>query len=151
MRLPTLTDWGLSDRKFSTQLQKAGVSPRVCEGCVKGSVHSLWTRADACDKFFRRLQLSKIRKSRGLEKFGEGVSGNRELMRDHIPKARDVGQFLSISKTVICTSMTKVLEYERDYMCNKCRHVFSVQADFEQYYSFSPPTHCPSEDECSSF
>ncbi|KAI4873588.1 hypothetical protein NFI96_003512 [Prochilodus magdalenae] len=32
VRLPILTDWGLSVRKFSTQLQ------RVCEGCVNGSV-----------------------------------------------------------------------------------------------------------------
>uniref|UniRef100_A0A8B9RG44 DNA helicase MCM9 n=1 Tax=Astyanax mexicanus TaxID=7994 RepID=A0A8B9RG44_ASTMX len=74
-----------------------------------------------------------------------------ELSRDHIPKARDVGHFLSVTGTVIRTSVTKVLEYERDYMCNKCRHVFSVQADFEQFYSFSPPSHCPSEDECNSF
>ena len=29
VRLPTLTDWGLPERKFSTQLQRAGVRPRV--------------------------------------------------------------------------------------------------------------------------
>ncbi|KAI2652204.1 DNA helicase MCM9-like protein [Labeo rohita] len=74
-----------------------------------------------------------------------------ELTRDHIPKARDVGHFLSVTGTVIRTSVTKVLEYERDYMCNKCRHVFSVQASFEQFYSFAPPTSCPNEDGCNSF
>lgn len=74
-----------------------------------------------------------------------------EMTREHIPKARDVGHFLSVTGTVIRTSVTKVLEYQRDYMCNKCRHVFSVQADFEQHYSFTPPSRCPSEDECGSF
>ncbi|XP_062858615.1 DNA helicase MCM9 [Trichomycterus rosablanca] len=74
-----------------------------------------------------------------------------ELTREHIPKSRDVGHFLSVTGTVIRTGATKVLEYQRDYMCNKCRHVFSVQADFEQHYSFEPPTRCPGEDECSSF
>ncbi|XP_056619591.1 DNA helicase MCM9 isoform X1 [Triplophysa dalaica] len=74
-----------------------------------------------------------------------------ELTRDHIPKARDAGHFLSVTGTVIRTSVTKVLEYERDYMCNKCRHVFSVQADFEQYYTFTNPTNCPNEDGCNSF
>ncbi|KAK2864296.1 hypothetical protein Q7C36_003450 [Tachysurus vachellii] len=74
-----------------------------------------------------------------------------EMTREHIPKARDVGHFLSVTGTVIRTSVTKVLEYQRDYMCNKCRHVFSVQADFEQYYTFTPPGRCPNQDECSSF
>ncbi|XP_073672839.1 DNA helicase MCM9 [Garra rufa] len=74
-----------------------------------------------------------------------------ELTRDHIPKARDVGHFLSVTGTVIRTSVTKVLEYERDYMCNKCRHVFTVQASFEQFYTFTPPTSCPNEDGCNSF
>ncbi|XP_067274786.1 DNA helicase MCM9 [Pseudorasbora parva] len=74
-----------------------------------------------------------------------------ELTRDHIPKARDVGHFLSVTGTVIRTSVTKVLEFERDYMCNKCRHVFSVQASFEQFYTFTPPSSCPNEDGCNSF
>ncbi|KAL1254009.1 hypothetical protein QQF64_016238 [Cirrhinus molitorella] len=74
-----------------------------------------------------------------------------ELTRDHIPKARDVGHFLSVTGTVIRTSVTKVLEYERDYMCSKCRHVFTVHASFEQFYTFTPPTSCPNEDGCNSF
>ncbi|XP_026060609.1 DNA helicase MCM9 isoform X1 [Carassius auratus] len=74
-----------------------------------------------------------------------------ELTRDHIPKARDVGHFLSVTGTVIRTSVTKVLEYEGDYMCNKCRHVFSMQASFEQFYTFTPPTSCPNEEGCNSF
>ncbi|XP_061560128.1 DNA helicase MCM9 isoform X2 [Phycodurus eques] len=73
-----------------------------------------------------------------------------ELTRDTIPRSRDVGHFLSVTGTVIRTSVAKVLEYERDYMCTKCRHVFVLQADFEQFYSFVPPVACPNPDGCNS-
>ncbi|KAK1888537.1 DNA helicase MCM9 [Dissostichus eleginoides] len=73
-----------------------------------------------------------------------------ELTRDTIPRSRDVGHFLSVTGTVIRTSVAKVLEYERDYMCSKCRHVFTAQADFDQFYTFVPPS-CPSPDGCESF
>ncbi|XP_075940507.1 DNA helicase MCM9 [Anarhichas minor] len=74
-----------------------------------------------------------------------------ELTRDTIPRSRDVGHFLSVTGTVIRTSAAKVLEYERDYMCAKCRHIFTVQADFDQFYIFVPPVACPNPDGCNSF
>ncbi|XP_073349545.1 DNA helicase MCM9 [Pagrus major] len=74
-----------------------------------------------------------------------------ELTRDTIPRSRDVGHFLSVTGTVIRTSVTKVLEYERDYMCTKCRHVFTVQADFDQFYTFNQMVACPNPDGCNSF
>ncbi|KAM4695014.1 DNA helicase MCM9 [Discoglossus pictus] len=73
-----------------------------------------------------------------------------ELTREHIPKTRDVGHFLSVTGTVIRTSLVKVLEYEQDFMCNKCKHVITVKADFEQFYTFSPPTACNNEEGCNS-
>ncbi|KAJ7341882.1 hypothetical protein JRQ81_007523 [Phrynocephalus forsythii] len=73
-----------------------------------------------------------------------------ELTREHIPKTRDVGHFLSVTGTVIRTSLVKVLEFERDYMCNKCKHVFGVKADFEQYYTFCRPSACKNEEGCNS-
>ncbi|XP_026174528.1 DNA helicase MCM9 isoform X3 [Mastacembelus armatus] len=74
-----------------------------------------------------------------------------ELTRDIVPRSRDVGHFLSVTGTVIRTSVVKVLEYERDYMCSKCRHVFMVQAEFDQFYTFVPPVACPNPDGCNSF
>ncbi|KAM9666516.1 DNA helicase MCM9 isoform 1-T1 [Trichechus inunguis] len=73
-----------------------------------------------------------------------------ELVREHIPKTKDVGHFLSVTGTVIRTSLVKVLEFERDYMCNKCKHVFVVKADFEQYHTFCRPSSCPSLESCDS-
>ncbi|XP_009643487.1 DNA helicase MCM9 [Egretta garzetta] len=73
-----------------------------------------------------------------------------ELTREHIPKTRDVGHFLSVTGTVIRTSLVKVLEFERSYICNKCKHVFVVKADFEQYYAFCRPSACLNEEGCNS-
>ncbi|KAM7367504.1 hypothetical protein PAMP_013796 [Pampus punctatissimus] len=74
-----------------------------------------------------------------------------ELTRDTIPRSRDVGHFLSVTGTVIRTSVAKVLEYKRDYICVKCRHVFMVKADFDQFYTFVPPAACPHPDGCNSY
>ncbi|NXK29850.1 MCM9 helicase, partial [Piprites chloris] len=73
-----------------------------------------------------------------------------ELTREHIPKTKDVGHFLSVTGTVIRTSSVKVLEFERSYICNKCKHVFAVKADFEQYYTFCRPSACLNEEGCNS-
>ncbi|KFW68229.1 DNA helicase MCM9, partial [Pygoscelis adeliae] len=73
-----------------------------------------------------------------------------ELTREHIPKTRDVGHFLSVTGTVVRTSLVKVLEFERSYICNKCKHVFVVKADFEQYYAFCRPSACLNEEGCNS-
>ncbi|XP_053301649.1 DNA helicase MCM9 isoform X5 [Pleuronectes platessa] len=74
-----------------------------------------------------------------------------ELTRETIPRSRDVGHFLSVTGTIIRTSVAKVLEFERDYMCDKCRHVFSMQADFDQFYASVPPVNCPNPDGCNSY
>ncbi|KAK3103220.1 hypothetical protein FSP39_017519 [Pinctada imbricata] len=68
-----------------------------------------------------------------------------ELHRTSLPRTADVGCFLSIIGTVIRTTVVRMLEYEREYICTKCRNVFSVQADFEQYYSVCKPSKCSNE------
>lgn len=35
-------------------------------------------------------------------------------------------------------------------MCAKCRHVFVLRADFEQFYAFVPPAACPNPHGCNS-
>ena len=52
--------------------------------------------------------------------------------------------------TVIRVSTVKLLEYEREYICCRCKQVFGVKADFEQFYSIPKPTKCPSSKECNS-
>ncbi|KAK7907018.1 hypothetical protein WMY93_015630 [Mugilogobius chulae] len=73
-----------------------------------------------------------------------------ELTRETIPRSKDVGHFLSVTGTVIRTSDAKVLEYQRDYMCAKCRHVFQISAEFDQFYTFVVPVACPNPERCES-
>lgn len=74
-----------------------------------------------------------------------------ELVRDKLPKTADVGRFLSITGTAIRTSLVKLHEYERPYICLTCKHAFTVTTEFEQYYTAKKPTVCqnPSGD-CKS-
>jgi len=73
-----------------------------------------------------------------------------ELTRERLPKCKDVGCFVAVTGTVIRCSMTKLLEFEREYMCDKCRGTFSVQAEMEQNYEIPRPSVCPSVDGCNS-
>ncbi|KAM5163357.1 DNA helicase MCM9 [Mantella aurantiaca] len=111
------------------------------------------------DNALRRATMSFIRSNSQHDRFImkqnlhariTGLPVCPELTREHIPRARDVGHFLSITGTVIRSSLVKVLEYEQDFMCSKCKHVLTVKADFEQYYSFTPPTACTNEEGCNS-
>ncbi|XP_033127245.1 DNA helicase MCM9-like isoform X3 [Anneissia japonica] len=73
-----------------------------------------------------------------------------ELMRIILPKNCDIGKFVSISGTVIRGGAIKLLEFEKDFMCSRCRTVFTVQADFEQFYRDCKPEGCPFEEGCGS-
>ncbi|MEQ2241779.1 DNA helicase mcm9 [Ilyodon furcidens] len=64
---------------------------------------------------------------------------------------RDTASFGEISgSNSFFAEAQKVLEYERDYICTKCRHVFKVQADFDQFYTFVQPVGCPNPVGCNS-
>ncbi|XP_061174591.1 DNA helicase MCM9-like [Saccostrea echinata] len=73
-----------------------------------------------------------------------------ELHRTTLPRAGDVGNFLAITGTVIRTTVMKMLEYERDFLCTKCRNVCTVQADLEQFFNLAKPSKCSNET-CNSF
>ncbi|XP_022245079.1 DNA helicase MCM9-like [Limulus polyphemus] len=71
-----------------------------------------------------------------------------EIQRATIPKAADVGKFMCITGTVIRSTSVKLLEYQRQYTCNKCKHVFTVEADVEQHFILPKPARCPNPDGC---
>ncbi|XP_046559638.1 LOW QUALITY PROTEIN: DNA helicase MCM9-like [Haliotis rubra] len=68
-----------------------------------------------------------------------------ELTRTTLPRTSDVGSFLSVTGTVIRATVVRILEYEKEFICTKCRTVFSVKADFEQFYSMVKPSKCTNE------
>ena len=72
-----------------------------------------------------------------------------EIWRDRVPKSIDIGRFLVMEGTVIRTSSAKILEYKKEYMCTKCKNVFSLQANFQLHYAVPTPTSCPINMECN--
>ncbi|XP_076818817.1 DNA helicase MCM9-like isoform X2 [Clavelina lepadiformis] len=72
-----------------------------------------------------------------------------EIWRDRVPKAKDVGCFLALEGTVIRTSSAKILEFKKEYMCNRCKNVFSLQADFQLHYAVPTPQTCPVTTDCT--
>ncbi|XP_037542028.1 DNA helicase MCM9 [Nematolebias whitei] len=79
---------------------------------------------------------------------------HHEDILQHVADTHDEGTH---HHSVVVNAMTlfeanmEVLEYERDYMCIKCKHVFKLQADFDQFYAFVPPVGCPNPAGCNSF
>ena len=73
-----------------------------------------------------------------------------EVCRDRVPKSQDIGQFLSVDGTVIRTCGAKVLKSRAEYLCQKCKCAFVVEADFKQNHSFTAPLSCPVTPGCPS-
>ena len=72
-----------------------------------------------------------------------------EIWRDRVPKSIDIGRFLVMEGTVIRTSSAKILEYKKEYMCSKCKNLFSLEADFQLHYAVPTPTTCPVNANCN--
>ncbi|XP_023933953.2 DNA helicase MCM9 [Bicyclus anynana] len=65
-----------------------------------------------------------------------------ELHRTVFPKNVDIGCFLKVTGTVVRVTQTKMLEYQRKYICMKCKFENLVEADFENRYILKAPTKC---------
>lgn len=65
-------------------------------------------------------------------------------------RSSDINRLVSVSGTVIRTGAIKMLEYEREFVCTRCKHKFIVQADMEQYNVIVKPSICPSNKDCTS-
>ncbi|XP_028413182.1 DNA helicase MCM9-like isoform X2 [Dendronephthya gigantea] len=73
-----------------------------------------------------------------------------ELTRNTIPRSSDIGRLLAITGIVTRVDSVKLVEWQKEFVCNKCRFVFKVTGDFEKCYAVNKPTHCPSHEDCSS-
>jgi DNA helicase MCM9 len=50
-----------------------------------------------------------------------------ELHRTIFPRNEDVGSFLRVSGTVVRITTSKMLEFQRDYICSKCKYTQTVK------------------------
>ncbi|XP_038217935.1 DNA helicase MCM9-like [Zerene cesonia] len=77
-----------------------------------------------------------------------------ELHRIIFPKNVDLGCFLKVNGTIVRVTQTKMLEYQRKYVCMKCKYENLVEADFENRYILKGPTKCGNTEsrcKCSTF
>ncbi|XP_028034809.1 DNA helicase MCM9-like isoform X1 [Bombyx mandarina] len=65
-----------------------------------------------------------------------------ELHRTVFPKNVDLGCFLKVTGTVVRVTQSKMLEYQRKYVCMKCKYENYVQAEFERRYILKSPSKC---------
>ncbi|XP_022825987.1 DNA helicase MCM9-like [Spodoptera litura] len=65
-----------------------------------------------------------------------------ELHRTVFPKNVDLGCFLKVTGTVVRVTQSKMLEYQRKYVCMKCKYENCVEAEFENRYILRPPSKC---------
>ncbi|GLV31794.1 Minichromosome maintenance 2 [Carabus blaptoides fortunei] len=78
-----------------------------------------------------------------------GLPACPELHRTIFPTSHDLGSFLQLSGTVVRITTAKMLEYQRQYKCMKCKHITSIEADYEQRYILQPPRNCTSPEDCN--
>lgn len=60
-------------------------------------------------------------------------------------RVKDIGRLITVKGTVIRSGAVKLLEGERIYECNKCKHRFKIFPDLETGHSIQQPTSCPSQ------
>uniref|UniRef100_T1IPA6 DNA helicase MCM9 n=1 Tax=Strigamia maritima TaxID=126957 RepID=T1IPA6_STRMM len=72
-----------------------------------------------------------------------------EITRNNIPKNADFKKFLCICGIVVRASGVRILEFEKEYLCNKCKSKFTLKACIEESYKSPAPTTCPDR-KCTS-
>nr|XP_032515773.1 LOW QUALITY PROTEIN: DNA helicase MCM9-like [Danaus plexippus plexippus] len=107
------------------------------------------------DKFsslISKLQFKYLKRNVHARFFGLPVCP--ELHRTIFPKNVDLGCFLKVSGTVVRVTQSKMLEYQRKYVCMKCKFENTIEADFENRYILRAPTKCGNTEircKCSTF
>lgn len=65
-----------------------------------------------------------------------------DLSRTLLPDSEDIGKFLQVTGTVVRMTVAKMLEYQKQFMCAKCKNVMTIEADFDQRFAIIPPKKC---------
>eukprot|EP01137_Pigoraptor_chileana_P005576 Opistho-2@48837 len=117
----------------------------------------LFARTDAflsmCDDGIRSIQSHVLENSplAGAMVFKHNVHTRFESLpsipdvdRNTLPRSSDNGKLVSVFGTIIRTGAVKTVEAAREFVCGKCKHVFLVKAEFNQYNTIPKPDRCPS-------
>jgi DNA helicase MCM9 len=57
-----------------------------------------------------------------------------------IPKLSNKDQLISVKGIVVRCTEKKIIEYQQQFQCKLCEHVFMVKAEYDQHYTIPQPT-----------
>lgn len=66
------------------------------------------------------------------------------------PDKSDIGRYLQLNGTIVRTTVTKMFEFQREYICTKCKHQIIVKAEYEHNNVINKPKKCTNPDLCKS-
>ncbi|XP_063544731.1 DNA helicase MCM9-like isoform X1 [Cydia strobilella] len=69
-----------------------------------------------------------------------------ELHRTIFPKNVDLACFLKVTGTIVRVTQAKMLEYQRKYVCVKCKFENCMEAEFEHRYVLKAPARCGNDE-----
>ncbi|XP_059058589.1 DNA helicase MCM9-like [Achroia grisella] len=107
---------------------------------------------EECKTIIAKLNHSSLKRNVHARFFGLPVCP--ELHRTFFPKSVDLGCFLKVTGTVVRVTQSKMLEYQRKYICMKCKFENNVAAEFEYRYILKSPLKCGNSDsgcKCATF
>ncbi|KAJ2854583.1 DNA helicase mcm9 [Coemansia erecta] len=64
------------------------------------------------------------------------------LLRTRVPGSTEAGKLISFTGTVVRSGAVKMMETFRKFQCTRCRGMFDVHAEVEQYGYIPRPTRC---------
>ncbi|XP_050310070.1 DNA helicase MCM9-like [Anthonomus grandis grandis] len=67
-----------------------------------------------------------------------------------LPGNEDVNRFLQVTGTVVRMSARKLLEFQRQYICVKCKYPVTVEAQYDKMNIIKQPKSCPNPEGCNS-
>lgn len=59
-------------------------------------------------------------------------------------------RLVDILGIVLRMTVAKMLEFRREFMCTKCKHIMKVNCDYDQRYLIVPPRKCLNPESCKS-
>ncbi|XP_044258623.1 DNA helicase MCM9-like [Tribolium madens] len=71
-----------------------------------------------------------------------------ELHRTKFPQNDDVNKFLQVTGTVTRMTQMKMLEYQKQYICTKCKHTMLVTAEYQMKNVIISPKKCTNPEGC---
>lgn len=71
-----------------------------------------------------------------------------DFHRTKFPQNNDVNKFLQVIGTVVRMTGMKMLEYQRQYICTKCKYTMLVTAEYEMRNAILLPKECTNPEDC---